>query len=213
MSKGSPTDGFTALKEQVPAFAAAMTVYGEAPLRVWQPGFQTLVKIIAGQQLSTKAAASIVARLEQSMGEITPASLLTASPEFLREIGFSHAKIRAVHDLSLRLVEGRLDLQSFESADDATVTEQLTQVTGIGPWTSEIYLLFALNRADVWPAADLALAVALQSLLGLESRPDAAAMRSHAEAFRPWRGYAAHYLWHMYHCMKSQESRSQKSKK
>ncbi|MDI9409429.1 MAG: DNA-3-methyladenine glycosylase 2 family protein, partial [Candidatus Pacebacteria bacterium] len=203
MTLASPHDGFRALKDQVPAFAAAMEIYGQAPLRVWPAGFGTLVKIIAGQQLSTKAAAAIVARLEQSLGAVEPKKLLATSPESLREIGLSHAKIRAVHDLSQRLVDGRLDLEFLNRADDATVTEELTQVTGIGPWTSEIYLLFALNRPDIWPAADLALAVALQTLLGLDSRPDAAAMRHHAEGFKPWRSYAAHYLWHMYHCIKS----------
>ncbi|MCX8500432.1 MAG: DNA-3-methyladenine glycosylase 2 family protein [Alphaproteobacteria bacterium] len=196
--------GFLALMEQVPAFAAARLVYGDAPLRVWPPGFATLVRIVAGQQLSTKAAGAIFSRLETSLVEVSPATILGAHADSLRALGLSHAKIRALHDLAERIADGRLDLAAMEQADDEPVTAKLTEVKGIGPWTSEIYLLFALNRPDIWPAADLALAVAMQHLLRLDQRPNSAEMHRRAEDFRPWRSYAAHYLWHMYHVLKSQ---------
>ena len=116
----------------------------------------------------------------------------------MRGLGLSRQKARYTLALADAVASGALDLEALsELADDAAIAE-LTRIKGIGPWTAEIYLLSALQRPDVWPAADLALMVAAHEVKGLAARPDAKAMRELAEAWRPWRAIAARLLWHYY---------------
>src|SRR5258706_485881 len=98
----------------------------------------------------------------------------------------------------IRLASGRLDLKKLVRLDEDQAIASLTAVTGIGRWTAEIYLLFALGRPDVFPADDLALAISMQRLHRCKERPNARRLRAMAEAWQPWRGAAAHFLWHYY---------------
>ena len=206
-------EGFQSLYRQVPRFAKLSEQFGHAPVRQWPSGFASLVKIIIGQQLSTRAAATIVARLEGLLPQFTPQAMLAQTDESLRSAGLSRAKVRSLRDLSNRIIDGKLNLNEIEHLSDQLVIDRLTEVIGIGPWTAEIYLLFALQRADIWPAADLALMVALQYCLDLPHRPTATEMREKAEAFRPYRSFAAHYLWHLYHCLQHQKTEDQINEK
>ena len=182
-----------------PALAAAMAKVGAPGLRRWPPGFGTLVDVIVGQQLSTSAAGTIKTRLRSRVTPLTPENLLAASLEDLRACGLSPQKMLYLHDLAAHCASGRLDLDALEHQQDEAAIAALVAVRGIGRWTAEIYLLFALGRPDAWPAADLALGVALQHIRQLDVRPKEAALRQQAQAWRPWRGAAAHFLWHYYH--------------
>ena len=97
------------------------------------------------------------------------------------------------------MAEGRLDIDRLKGLDDEAVIAELTSVKGIGRWTAEIYLMFALGRPDVWPAADLGLAQAVQRLKGMKERPDPNRMLKIGEVWRPWRSVASLLLWHYLH--------------
>ncbi len=193
------TRGLDALSAAHPDFAALRQELGDPPLRSRPPGFATLLDAILGQQVSTASANAIKAKLQAAICPATPQSVLSAGPEVLRAAGFSRQKISYALDLADAIVEGRLDLDGMKDLEDEAAIEALIAIKGIGRWTAEIYLLFALHRPDVWPAADLALAVAVQRLHNLEERPVGRRAYEVVEHWRPWRGAAAHLMWKAYH--------------
>ena len=181
-----------------PLLAAARIRAGVPRLRRWPQGFATLLDIIVGQQVSTEAANAIKGRLRARLGEPAPDAILEASDDTLGGCGLSRQKMIYVRDLATHVASGRLDLKKLGRLEEAEAVQRLTEVKGIGRWTAEIYLLFALGRPDVFPADDLALAVSMQRLRRFRERPDAKKLRKLAEAWQPWRGAAAHFLWHYY---------------
>lgn len=187
------------LSAEDPALATALAEAGAPPLRRWPTGFATLADVIIGQQVSTRAATAIKTRLRAQIDPLTPEGVLATTEEDLRACGLSRQKITYLCDLAGQIADGRLDLTGLAGQEDEAIIAALTDVRGIGRWTAEIYLLFALGRPDAWPAEDLALAVAVQHIRGLDERPKGRMMRAHADAWRPWRGAAAHFLWHYYH--------------
>lgn len=171
---------------------------GLPPVRRQQTGFGGLLRIIMAQQVSTASAAAITARLNAAVRPLTPSGFLALDDDALRRIGLSGQKIRYGRALAEDVLARRVDLRRLHRMDDDEAIAHLTQAKGIGRWTAEIYLLFALRRPDVWPAGDLAVQVALQRLKNLETRPDATAMQALGEAWRPHRSTAARFLWHFY---------------
>jgi len=156
-----------------------------------------LVMQVIGQQLSLAAAAAILTRLEALEGGRmpTPAELLATDAETLRGIGMSRAKAVYLHDLAARLEDGRLDLDRLRALDDDAARTELTQVKGVGRFTADGVLLLALRRADVWPAADLALRRAVERIWGLDPPASVEQVDALGERFRPWRTLAAAYLY------------------
>ena len=154
--------------------------------------------MIAGQQVSTASAAAMIARLEAACGALTAANFLALPAETLATIGFSRAKLRYSTALAEADLAGTLDSQALAGLPDEEVLRQLTALPGIGRWTAEIYLLFALQRPDIWPAGDLAVVTALGRAKGLSHRPSEKEAREMAEAWRPHRSAAARLLWHFY---------------
>lgn len=152
---------------------------------------------IASQQLSTKAAASIFSRFCDLFPNRTPTpeGVMTLTDEQIRGAGFSRAKASFVRDLALHVRDGRLDLAGLKRHPDDEVMRQLVAVKGIGRWTAEIFLMFRLGRADIFPADDLGLMNAVQRAYGLRTRPDARRLRTIGEKWRPYRSIAAWYLW------------------
>jgi DNA-3-methyladenine glycosylase II len=158
--------------------------------------FAELVVHVAGQQISTVAALAIHGRLRAAVaGAVTPEAVLGLTPDELRTIGMSGAKTRALHDLAARVLDGRLDFGRLEGSDDAAAQAELQAVTGIGPWTAQLFLLHHLRRPDVLPVADVALQRGAQSAFALRRRPTALELAGMAEAWRPLRSYVASLLW------------------
>jgi DNA-3-methyladenine glycosylase II len=156
-----------------------------------------LVLQVIGQQLSLASAAAILTRLEalHSARMPTPVELLATDAETLRGIGMSRAKAAYLHDLAARLEDGRLDLNRLRTLDDEAARTALIEVKGVGRFTADGVLMLALRRADVWPAADLALRRAVERVWGLDSPASVDQVDALGERFRPWRTLAAAYLY------------------
>jgi len=179
--------------------AATVERIGYPIPRLRQPGFSTLLQIIVGQQVSTRSAAAIWGRLKAALDEAgTPESYLALDETTLRTVGLSGRKIEYGRGLAEAIHEGGLNLDQLQHLSDDEAIDELCKLRGFGKWSAEIYLLFALCRADSWPADDLALQVGMQRLKGLESRPDRKTMDALAEHWRPLRGCGAILLWHVY---------------
>ncbi len=187
-----------ALAGRDPDLARAYAACGLPPARRRAPGFAGLLHIVLSQQVSAASTRAIIGRLDAAAPDLTPAAFLALDEAALKAIGFSRQKIRYGRALAQDLLDGRLDLEALDGLDDESATEHLTRAKGIGPWTAEIYLLFALGRPDVWPAGDLALQVAAQRLKGLAARPARARMLEIAQPWQPHRSAAARFLWHIY---------------
>lgn len=172
--------------------------YGDPPLWQRAAGFRTLVHIILEQQVSLSSAKSMLLRLEAAIQPFTPERFLELGELHLRRLGVTRQKSAYVLHLSESLVSGRLSLRSLSRLSDDQVLLRLTGIKGIGLWSANIYLLMAMRRADIWPAGDLALAVALKELKGLAMRPSPEELEMIAEAWRPHRAVAARMLWQYY---------------
>jgi DNA-3-methyladenine glycosylase II len=179
-----------------PDFARAIKEVGHPELRIVPSGFGGLMRSICGQQVSVHAARSIWLRLEAAVPSMEPAEFLKLTDEDLRAVGLSGAKMKYGRSLATDIVEGRIDFAALETLDDTAAIAMLTQAKGIGPWTAEIYLMFAHARPDIMPGLDLGLVIAAQHLKKLRTRPDAKGLLKIAEQWRPWRSAAALLLWH-----------------
>ena len=188
-----------ALAARDPDIARHYARCGLPPERRRPLGFAGLVQIIAAQQVSAASASAIVGRLEAALRPCTPEGFLELDDGALRAIGLSRPKMRYCRALAEDLLAGRIDLDGLVGLDDQAAIEHLVRAKGIGVWSAEIYLLFALRRPDVWPADDLAVRVAVQRLKGLDARPGRAEMVALAAPWRPHRSAAARFLWHLYH--------------
>ena len=187
------------LAEIEPAFAAAIARIGYPEPRIRDRGYETLLRAIVGQQVSIKAAASILARVEAVTGGMAQAAnVARTSDDDLRAAGLSRQKILYVKSLAEEVVAGRLDFARLPEDDEAAIAA-LTRIKGIGRWTAEVYLLFAEGRADMWPAGDLAVQIEIGRILGLPDRPTEKRVRELAEPWRPHRGAAAIFAWHHRH--------------
>jgi DNA-3-methyladenine glycosylase II len=160
--------------------------------------YGALVRSIAGQQLSVKAARSIWNRLiERYGGETpTPEQILAEEPEeFRAACGFSRAKVAGLRSLAEHVVDGRLELGRLEQLEDEQVIEELVAVKGIGVWTAQMFLMFTLHRPDVLPVGDLGVRNAAMRAYDLDRPPAPDELTSLAEPWRPYRTRASLYLW------------------
>ena len=173
-------------------------VYGDPPLWQRATGFRTLVHIILEQQVSLSSAKSMLLRLETAIQPFTPERFLELGEMRLRELGVTRQKSSYLLDLSVSIVGGALNFRGLARMSDDQVLVRLTGIKGIGLWSANIYLLMAMRRADIWPAGDLALAVAIKELKGLAARPTPEELEAIAEGWRPLRAVAARMLWQYY---------------
>ncbi|MBG6117605.1 MULTISPECIES: DNA-3-methyladenine glycosylase family protein [Sphingobium] len=181
-----------------PGFVAALARVGYPEPRLREPGYETLLRTIVGQQVSVAAAAAVWRKLEADLGAgCAPDALLARDHDALRACGLSRQKQGYARSLAEMVLSGALDLNALP-ADDEEAIAQLIQIKGIGRWSAEIYLLFAEGRPDIWPAGDLAVQIEVGRILGLPERPSEKATRQLAEAWRPHRGAAAIMAWHHY---------------
>ncbi len=169
-------------------------------------GFAKLLRIILDQQISIQVADRMWQRLTDRIGEPTPQGLRDLDEDSLRACGFSRQKIRYSLGLADAVETGRLDFSALEAAPDPDAMAMLTALTGVGEWTAECYLLFGMGRRDIMPAKDLALQVAWQKLIGLDTRPSAEALRAQTAPLAPRRSAAAMVLWTYYRALRAQPS-------
>lgn len=181
-----------------PDMARAYEICGLPHVRAHQKGFPGLMRIVTAQQVSAGAARAIVARLQETVAPLEPERFLQIDDDTLRAVGLSRAKIAYGRALAADLLEGRLDLRKLSRLDDAAAIAHLCQAKGIGRWSAEIYLLFALRRPDVFPVGDLAIREAIKRLKRLRAHPSEKRAEKIARIWRPHRSAAARMLWHFY---------------
>jgi DNA-3-methyladenine glycosylase II len=160
--------------------------------------YGALVRTIAGQQLSVKAARAIWNRLIARFDGRTPTpeQILADDPDELRvAAGFSHAKVRYLRSLAEHVVRGELRLDRLADLPDEEVMRELTAVKGIGEWSAHMYLMFTLHRPDVLAVGDLGIRNAVRDAYGLDALPKPAELEQLAEPWRPYRTRACLYLW------------------
>ena len=178
--------------------AAIHAKHGDPPLWRRDEGFTTLVHIILEQQVSLKSAKSMLVRLEGVIQPFTPERFLELGDAHLRSLGVTRQKTSYLLDLSEAIVNGQLSFTKLARMSDDEARVVLTRIKGIGSWSADVYLLMAMRRADIWPAGDLALAVAMKELMGLAARPGPIELERWAEQWRPHRAVAARMLWQYY---------------
>jgi DNA-3-methyladenine glycosylase II len=187
-----------ALAKLEPRFGDAIRATGYPEPRLRDPGYATLLRTIVGQQVSVAAAASVWNKLEALIGTgCAPEKLIAQDFDALRACGLSRQKQGYARSLAELVITGALPLDALPKDDEEAIT-YLTQVKGIGRWSAEIYLLFAEGRPDIWPAGDLAVQEGVGRLLKMEVRPSEKDIREIAEQWRPHRGAAAIFTWHIY---------------
>ncbi|SFP22525.1 DNA-3-methyladenine glycosylase II [Mesorhizobium sp. NFR06] len=178
---------------------------GEVPLRLSEPGFQSLASIIVSQQVSRASADAIFGRLLKLVDPLTPEAILAAGEGIFREAGLSRPKQRGLLAVA-QAVAGGLDLGHLCTLDAGEAIAAMTAVPGIGPWTAECYLLFAAGHADVFPARDVALQTAVGHALGIDPRPPEKMLIRLAESWSPWRGVASRLFWAYYRELKGRDA-------
>jgi DNA-3-methyladenine glycosylase II len=181
-----------------PVLAGVVARWGPPPFWRHPHGFAGLVHGILAQQVSLESAMSAFGKLEGALGQVEPGAFLALDEARLREVGFSRRKAGYARGVAQAIVAGGLDLVALDAAPDDEVRRELLSIRGVGRWTADVYLLFALRRADAWPSGDLALARAVQELWGLEGVTTWDELDAFAERWRPHRAVAARFLWHDY---------------
>jgi DNA-3-methyladenine glycosylase II len=181
-----------------PVFAEILERAGPPRFRRRRNGFGTLLHIILEQQVSIDAAAAMHKKLLGVCRPLVPKTFLALDDGTLRSCGFSRQKMGYARDLAEIVDSGKFDFARLGAAEDEAALAELLSIKGIGRWSAEIYLLFALGRPDIWPAGDLGLQVAIGDHLGFGARPEEIEMRRLGEAWRPWRSVAACLFWQSY---------------
>lgn len=162
----------------------------------YDPVFHSLVRSIAFQQLSGKAAGTIFGRLTAAAGDpLTPEAILKLRPAKMRTLGLSKQKIEYIRGLAKMTKSGELSFETLGSLEDAAVIEHLTRAKGIGAWTVHMFLIFALRRYDVLPTGDLGVRVAMKKAYRLDELPKPKDMEKIAGAWKPYSSVATWYLW------------------
>lgn len=188
------------LAQRDAALGEVVETYGMPAFWHRPASFATLALLVVEQQVSLASAKAVFDRLIESLGAVTPSSLLVAETETLVQTGLTRQKQRYLRLLAASVAEGLLDLPELEGRSDMEARRALLAMTGIGPWTADAYLLSALRRPDVWPSGDRALQVGVAEILGLDQVPKASELDALGERWQPLRAVAARLVWHAYLC-------------
>ncbi len=198
LTRASIEAGARALARRDPELRALLAQNGPPPMWGRRPGFETLVHIVLEQQVSIVAARSLFRRVRGELGGMTPETVSRRGVLGLHRLGLTRQKASYCHELARAVKGGGLHLPDIARAPDEEGREALLALRGIGPWSVDIYYLMALRRPDVWPTGDFALAVALQEVKQLRTRPDHRTQLAFSAGWAPWRSVAARLLWHYY---------------
>ena len=179
-----------------PVMARIIERVGPYELTTREATFETLARSITFQQLSGKAAATIFGRVRKAVGRrFTAASFLKLTPEELRACGLSRQKIASLTDLAERVASRKISFRRLSALTDEEIITLLSEVRGVGVWTALMFLLFALERPNVMPLADLGIRNAVRKAYGLEGVPKAADLLKISEKWHPYCSIATWYLW------------------
>ena len=194
------SEGLVALNKLEPKFRQAINAIDEIPLRRTSGGFDRLLSTIVSQQLSVAAADAIWKKIELAgLNQIN--KIKKVSDQDLRQVGLSKQKVRYVRSLA----NAKINYAALKAMPTSQVVSELTQVSGVGNWTAEIYAMFSLGRADVFAPGDLALQEATRLLFNLPERPSEKELRVMAKEWSPWQAVAARLLWSYYNDQKKRE--------
>ncbi len=161
-----------------------------------QPNFETLARSITFQQLHGKAASTIFARVKKAVGRsFTATAFLKAEPETLRACGLSRQKLASLTDLAEHVIQRKISFKKMPDMENEAVIEALTQVRGIGEWTAQIFLMFALQRPNVLPCGDFGVRNAVRKAYGLKEMPKPVELQKIAQPWHPFCTVASWYLW------------------
>lgn len=191
--------GIDAIAQVDPDVAEALPVFGYPSPRTRPEGLETLFSIVVGQQLSTHAAAAIMTRAREMFSTFSAQAILQKTDAELRSIGLSKQKVMYIQGLATAIDTGAFAPEQLQSLDDKQAIQAITSLKGFGPWSAEIYLMFSLQRTDIFPSGDLALLVALQKLKRLEVKPTPKQAQALIAHWSPWRSAGSLFLWHYYH--------------
>jgi DNA-3-methyladenine glycosylase II len=185
------------LKKADPVMAAIISKAGPYRMQYREPVFQTLVRSIVYQQLSGKAALTIFNRLATAakVNPMTPEAILKLRPQKMRILGLSKQKIVYIRELARLTRDGNIQFERLPDMEDAAIIEMLTRVKGVGVWTVQMFLMFALQRPNVLPVGDLGVRAAMKKAYGLPELPKPQEMERIAAAWHPYRSIASWYLW------------------
>jgi DNA-3-methyladenine glycosylase II len=185
------------LKKADPVMAAIIAKAGPYRVGYTDPVFQTLVRSIVYQQLNGKAALTIFNRLAEAVkvSPMTPEAVLKLRPQKMRAVGLSKQKTLYIRELARLTRDGEIQFERLPEMADAAIIETLTRVKGVGVWTVQMFLMFALQRPNVLPVGDLAVRAAMKKAYGLAELPKPQEMERIAEAWHPYRSVASWYLW------------------
>lgn len=176
--------------------ASIISQYPNATLRKKSTAFVTLLRAIVGQQISVKAAETVWKRTESALGKnITPQKVFSIKADLLGAAGLSARKVEYAKDLALHFIEGKLEPRSFKKLPDEELIKKLTAVKGIGVWSAEMFMIFNLQRPDVFPLQDIGLLRAVEKHYFSGERQAVKVVAEVGEIFRPWRSVATWYLW------------------
>ncbi|MCP4076793.1 MAG: DNA-3-methyladenine glycosylase 2 family protein [Gammaproteobacteria bacterium] len=176
----------------------AFKTTGPPPPRLRPQGLEAFLSIIISQQLSTQVAKVIMQRVTDLLPEVSAQALIKLEDKQLHEAGLSYRKIEYAKGLADAILSGNFNINELEKMDNDVAINAITSIRGLGRWSAEIYLMFSLQRQDIFPADDLALLVALGRLKNLPAKPTPAQARDLIEHWSPWRSVGSLFLWHYY---------------
>ena len=172
--------------------------YSYPPMWSRPASFETLIHIILEQQVSLASAKAALEKLREKILKITPENILALTDGELRACYFSRQKTGYARHLAQAIVSGALNLKKLSAAPDDIIRTELKKIKGIGDWTVDVYLLFALQRSDIFPLGDLAMVNALKEIKQLPKHAAREELLALAESWRPHRSIATMLLWHHY---------------
>lgn len=196
LDTGSIRAALDDLAERHERIARALAQVGYPEERRRDHSFETLARIVVGQQVSVAAATSINKKLVSALdGQLTARAVLDASDELLRSAGLSRQKVNYIQSLATAHATGTLVLEGLPELADDDAVAVITSIKGFGEWSAHMYLMFSLGRPDIWPVGDLAVREGFKRIQGLEERPSAGKLKPMGEEFRPYRSSLAMLCW------------------
>ena len=184
------------LRKADPVMAQIIRRVGPCQFTLREPTFETLARSITFQQLNGRAAGTIFARLRKAVGRrFTASAFLKLTPEQLRACGLSRQKIASLQDLASRVARREINFRKLPDLPDEEIIATLSQVRGVGVWTVQMFLIFALQRPNVMPLGDFGIRNAVRKAYGLPELPKPAELSKFAEKWHPYCSIASWYLW------------------